>query len=295
MIRSLLFFVLLAAWARAIPVSPSIEHTLTDEFGRTIAAQIIGVTADAVEFTRAGDKARFSLPIKKLSDEDKVFFAELLKKTEESRPLPDTPWLVAVRRDFQVFNPGIKRLVPLDPNTYGGTRIFVIATTYLTDTSSPQKDGLNREPSMPDQAPVLWIYHRGERLLFEIIAEKLPPGHAMLSYEAREKAMQQGSPVYQAFTSAWFDQRRRDTPNGSMSFSPSDEERADLVKQLTQVMPIYWANIRATFYMMERGSSYPQCSAVRRDGTPVKFRGAPLTGSRQVVMKVLRDNAGELE
>lgn len=296
-VRPLLLFLLLAVLVRAEPVNPPIDRVVSDEFERTIDARIVGVTAETLEVVRVADQARFSLSIKKLSEADRVFAAALLKKIIESRPLPDTPLVTAIRRDFQVFDPVKKRLVAVDPKAYASTRIFVIGVQHLYDPAYAFGSRTSTRDAVPDQAPVLWISISGESTLFELAAEKLPSGHAMLGYKARENALNQGREVQADFINGWYKRNRTDPFDGTAQpFKPSDKERADFLIKLARIMPPYWTDYSAHFDTGETGPrSYPRFVALRRDGEPVKFRGTPLAGSLKVVMTVLRDNASELE
>jgi hypothetical protein len=296
-VRPLLLFLLLTLFVRAEPVNPPIERVLSDEFERTIDARIVGVTAETIEVVRVADQARFSLPLKKLSEADRVFAAALLKKIVESRPLPDTPLVAAIRRDFQVFDPAKKNLVPVDPKAYATARVFVIGIQHLHDPEHAFASRLNARDAIPDQAPVLWISVTSESSVFALSAEKLPDGHAILGYKAQENALAQGRAVQTEFMNGWFKRNRPDPfADGGMTFKPSDKERADLLMKLARAMPPYWTDYAANFDTGETGGrSYPRFVALHRDGTPVKFRGAPLAGTLKIVMTVLRDNASELE
>ena len=297
-VRPFLLFFLLALFVRAEPVNPPIDRVLSDEFERTIDARIIGVTADTIEVVRIADQARFSLPLKKLSEADRIFAAALLKKIVESRPLPDTPLVAAIRRDFQVFDAAKKRLVPVDPKSYATTRIFVIGTEYLHDPAYAfgANPNISTRDSIPDQAPVLWISLNTESSVFELAAEKLPEGHALLGYKVQQNALTQGHEVQTEFINAWFKRNRPDPfAEGGAIFKPSDKERADFLVKLARTMPPYWTDYSASFDTGDEGRSYPRFVALHRDGAPVKFRGSPLAGTLKIVMTVLRDNAAELE
>lgn len=274
---------------------PPVERTIADEFERTMDVRIVGVTADSLEVVRTADNARFTLSLAKLSKADRDFAGSLLKKIELSRPLPDTPWLRSVRRDFEIFDATKKRLMPLPADAYAGHPIFVVAFNYLHDPATAFPSGARRKDAVEDQAPVLWIMLSGEPALFELAGENLPKDHAIISHEARQKAQNQGDAAYQEYFTAWYNRNSRDG-NLMPQFNPSEKERADLVFKLSKAMPPYWADVSVSFSLGGNGSrSFPQFYAVRRDGTPVKFRGTHLAGTRQVVMKVLRDNATELE
>lgn len=293
--RFTLLFVLLAPLTRAVTVLPPVERTITDEFERTMEVRVVGVTSDSLEFVRIADNARFTVPLGKLSKADQTFAGALLKKIERSRPLPDTPLIKAVRRDFQVFDAEKKRLVPLAADAYQGEPILVVAFTYLHEPSRAFEGGMRNQNPVADQAPVLWILLSGEPALFALASEKLPKDHAMISYDARQKALSQGDGVYQDYFTGWYS-RNFKGEGPAPQFNPSEKERAELTGKLARAMPPYWVDVSATFYLGNRGSrSYPQFIAVRRDGSPVKFRGADLTGSRQVVMQVLRDHSAELQ
>ena len=135
----------------------------------------------------------------------------------------------------------------------------------------------------------------GEPTLFELAGEKLPEGHAIISYKARDLALEQGQRVQSDFISAWYKRNRRDTFD-SQPFKPSDKERADFLLKLSKAMPPYWTEYAGSFDTGDTSPrSYPRFVALRRDGSPVRFRGADLAGSLRVVMTVLRDNAAELE
>lgn len=293
----LLIAMLLATGCAATPVSPPVERTLTDEFGRTTEVRVTGVTADAVEFMRLGDNTRFTLPVKKLSEADQAFAAELFKKIEDARPMPDTPWLIAVRKDFQAYNPERKLLDPLGPKAYARDKVFVVAFRYLYDRFTFRDDVSDRARPFPDQAPILWIFFTGgERPLFELIGEKLPPGHAMLSYDVREKTMSRGQEVQEGFITDWFNRKRKDRGTAPLSFTPTEKERAELISKLAKVVPVYWSNVAISFPIGNSDSNSQEVySAVRRDGTSIQFRGGPVIGTRQTVMRVLRDYAAELE
>ena len=296
-VRPLLLFLLLALLVRAEPVNPPIDRVLSDEFERTIDARIVGVTAETIEVIRIADQARFTLSLKKMSEADQVFAAALLKKIIESRPLPDTPLVTSIRRDFQVFDPAKKRLVPVDPKSYASTRIFVIGIQHLHDPAYAFGSRMITRDAVPDQAPVLWISVAGESSVFELAAEKLPEGHAMLGYKAQENALNQGREVQTDFINGWYKRNRTDPFDGTgQLFKPSEKERADFLIKLARAMPPYWTDYTAHFDTGDTSArSYPRFVALRRDGSPVKFRGTPLAGSLKVVMTVLRNNAAELQ
>lgn len=283
---------------RAEPVHPPIPRTLTDEFERTMDTRVVGVTADSIEVIRVADDARFSIPLKKLSEADRAFAAGLLKKAIESRPLPDTPLVKAIRRDFHVFDPAKKRLVPVAPDAYAATRIFVVAQNYLYDTESPftsrSRVRAERDAGVVEQAPVLWVLLNGEHALFQLAAEKLPEGHALVGYDARESVIKKQQQVYSEFVTAWFGRNRSDAFSGQ-SFNPSEKERADLALKLKKVVPPYWPESNTYGMGSTTARQYPWFRAVHRDGAAVRFRGSDLSGSLKVVMTVLRDHADELE
>lgn len=288
----------LAFHLHAEPIHPPVPRTLTDEFERTMDTRIVGVTSELIEVIRVADDARFSIPLRKLSEADRAFAAALLKKAIDSRPLPDTPMLKAVRRDFQIFDAAKKRLVPLEADAYSTTRIFVIAQNYLYETESPfvsrSRMRNERDAALPDQAPVLWILLNGEAALFQLAAEKLPEGHALISYDAREAVVKKQQGIYADFVNAWFGRNRSD-PFANQAFNPSEKERADLGVKLKKVVPPYWPDFNAYGVGTSTSRQYPWFKAVHRDGTPVRFRDAELSGSLKVVMTVLRDHASELE
>lgn len=291
----------LALGLRAEPIHPPIPRTLTDEFERTMDTRVVGVTPDSIEVIRVADDARFFIPLKKLSEADRTFAAALWKKALESRPLPETPMVKAIRRDFNVFDATKKRLVPLEHNAYATTRIFVIAQNYLNDlVDSPfvSRSPVRREQdaTVTDQAPVIWVLLNGEPALFQLAADKLPEGHALIHYDVRELTMKKQREVYSEYVNAWFGRNRPDPfSTTSRSFEPSDKERAELISKLKKVTPPYWPDFNWFGLHSSSSRQYPSFKAVHRDGTPVRFRGSELSGSHKVVMTVLRDHASELE
>jgi hypothetical protein len=296
--RLLVLIVLCAvACAKAEIVNPPVERVLTDEFDRKVESRIVGVSADQVEIIRSADGARFSVPLATLSESDRVFAADLLRKAGESRSLADTPFITAVLREFQVFDPIKRRLVPVAAETYASTRIFVIGLQNLYDPARAYAVGSVGVSGIPDQAPVLWISTTDEPSLFELVAGKIPQGHATLGFKKQLELMAEGRRAYREY---W------DISNGSSSApdrkrpTPISQEkaRADFLSKLDALAPPYWPNFRWQFDPETRAASsfsLPRFYALRRDGTPVKFRGVPLAGSHVVVMTALRDNAAELE
>lgn len=277
-------------------MNPAINRTLTDEFERTMETRVVGVTANAIDVIRVADQARFSIPLQKLSTEDRAFATALLKTIIESRPLPETPLVKAVNRDFQVFDATQKRLVPVESGAYASTRIFIIAKNYLNDpdyvfsTSRRDREG-QADKNTP---PVLWILLNGEAAMFQLAGEKLPAGHAVIGYEARENVVKQEQALQSEFVSSWYN-RNRSGSSGGQAFTPSEKERADFAIKLKKVLPPYWPESDNPYVASTVSRQYPWFKAIYRDGTPVRFRGSDLSGSLKVVTTVLREHAAELE
>ena len=299
--RLILLAWLTTTFVSAVSVTPPVERTLTDEFERTTEVRVVGVTPTALEIVRVADGARFTLELKRLSEVDRLFAAELLKKIEDSRPLPETEWLNAVRRDFQVYDTAKKALVPLAADAYSKERIFVVAfvsgigepDTLFSRVYPPAPSGSVQKP---DPAPVLWIVLSGDSEALGQAAESLPAGHAVLSLKARERAVDRGRPFRSRFAEDWYKRNQDKIGTGVFYLKPSDKEREELEGKLAKVMPSYWVLPAAgVFGLNEINYNLPVFSAIYRDGTPVKYRGVALNGPRPRVISVIRDRRAELE
>jgi hypothetical protein len=287
---------LFSAFLFAEPVAPPIARVLTDEFGRTIDARILEVTPDTIEFVREADRTRFKLPLKSLSASDQLFASDLLQKIIRERPLPDTPLVAAIRRDFRIFDPAKRVLVSVPSNAYAQTRFFVIGTHPVSELDAAVRD--RRLPVKPfsEQVAILWITITGEATLFELLAERMPPGHATIAFAVQQTAIEETRPAQEAFLIA-----RNGTGNDPFA-SPArpanslQKDRELFFVKLRRILPAYWTDYSANFYTGEsRGFATPRFVVLRRDGIPVKFRGAPLSGSLEVVATVLREHTPELE
>ncbi|GEM_PF-7025958 len=296
-----MFLAALLIEATAVPVEPPVQRTLTDQFERTTEARIVGVTVDAVEIIRDADRARFSIPLQKLSGTDQAFAAGLLKKIEAAKPLPDTEWLQAIRRDFQRYDADKKQFLPLGVDAFARDSILVVGITYIHIPESifdsrvfrllPNGDRVSMQ--IPDQAPVLWIVAGGELSDFHVAARKLPDGHGMLSHAARERAVKRAHPLWGKAVSEWL---KRNPVRGSGRIELPDQEAEALRLQVAKVLPVYWFEPLAGIYGgLATPSPMPVFCAFYRDGSPVQRNGAAIKGTRQQVMSLLRQNASVSE
>lgn len=299
------FFAAFVIEAAAVPVEPPVQRTITDQFERTTEVRVMGVTADAIEIVRDADRARFNIPLQKLSLADQEFAADLLKKKEVSKPLPDTEWLQAIRRDFQRYDAQKKQFLPLGADAYAHDAIIVVAFTLMHDPPRvfdpvvfrvlPNGDTVSAQT--PDQAPVLWIFIRGELDDFHAAAQKLPERHAMISYVARERAKKLESPIRSLVMREWL-KRNPAPPSPTPTGRPielSEEEFEGLRTKLLKIMPVYWFEPSSGSFGTKTPTPFPLFAAFYRDGRPVMYNGAAVKGSRQQVMSVLRGRASSLE
>ena len=292
------------AFAYAIPVEPSVQRTLTDQFERTTEAMIVDVSADAIEIVRTADQARFSIALNHLSKADQEFAAKLLANIQLSEPLPDTAWLQAIRSDFQMYDAPKKQFIPLSTDVYARDRILVVAFTHIYDPDKVFDSRIGRvlpngeHVSIPpkDVAPVLWILDGGKLADFHTVAQKLPEGHAMISFIVRERIEKRGHPLWGEAVSKWIKQNPAIPGQTSRSITLSDDERDALTAKLSKVVPVYWFEPSACIFAgMKNPPQMPLFGAFYRDGTPVKYNGIPVRGPRHEVMSVLRGHASQLE
>lgn len=291
---------LLAAWASvtvaAVPVEPPVQRMIMDQFERTTEVRVVGVTADALEVIRDADKARFSIPLQKLSAADQAFASGLLKKIEAAKPLPDTTWLQTIRRDFQRYDADKKQFLALGAEAFVRDPILVVG---ITDNHVPESvfdsragrvlpSGERVAIEIRDEAPVLWILVGGELSDLHVAARKLPEGHAMLSHTARERALKRAIPLRTKAVSDWL-KRNPVRESGRIEFS--DEETEQLRSQIARVQPDYWFEPLAGIYRgRATNTPMPVFGAFYRDGSPVLHNGAAIKGHRSQVMSLLRQH-----
>jgi hypothetical protein len=282
--------------AHAVPVGP-VQRTLTDQFERTTEVSVVGVTADSIKVVRAADQARFSIALDKLSKGDQEFARKLLAENQRAEPLADTPWLQAIRRDFQIYDAAKNQFLSLPADLYAQEPILVVGFTGIHDPSRvfdsrtgrilPSGEHVLSPPN--DQAPILWILDGGKIADFHTAAQKLPEGHAMISYTVRENIEKRALPFRGEAVSKWLKQNPPKPDQTSRRVTLSDEERDALSAKVAKVTPVYWFEpLAGIFQGLETPLPMPLFGAFYRDGTPVKYQDAHVRGSRQQVMSMLR-------
>lgn len=118
----LLALCLLGARAPADVLPQPVDYTLADPSGGALPIKITEISDTQLSFLRLRDGARFSLPLDQLSATDRDFAQRTLAELRAKIVLPETPWLQAVRKDFQSFHADTRRLGPVPAQEFAHDR-----------------------------------------------------------------------------------------------------------------------------------------------------------------------------
>lgn len=281
--------------ASALPVQPPVERELTAADGRTMRARVVGVTETAIEFVRNEDAARFTLPLERLSLGDRDFATDLHKRLVAAQPLPDTPFLQAVRKDFLRAVPDGKKMVPLAASDFASAPRLLLAVYPYAPPTASLWTGRNLEGLNIQELPVLWMFSSADKLQISLLAETLPAAHAVLSYEAMAPAVARADEIVGKESSDAY--RRRPPKDGEVWYLfTNEEDESAFEKKLLAKLPPYWPCMpRNSFNQLRRHQAAPYVFLVERDGRPTLFRDVPVSGNLATVVKVLREHADELK
>lgn len=294
MLAVILFTLAGVSAARALAVDPPIERVLKAEDGRSVDARIIGVTADTVELVRREDATRFKLAFARLGEEDRTFLTGLYRELLANQPLPDTPFLQLVRKDFVRAAADRKKTEPLPADAFARDRWVLLAVDEYFDGAHPPWTGRHLERLKVEEAPILWLLGRADGLKVELTADTLPERHAVLNARAAQAARN----ITEEMTNkALDDASRRDPPKSGEVWYPFADEAAEAAfeKRLLARLPAYWPRLPQVTFNERRREASPHVFLCRRDGSPAILRGHPVKGGLHEVINVLRKHEAELE
>lgn len=278
----------------ALPVNPPVERVLVASDGRSVDARIVDVTANTVELMRRDDGVRFKLTFDRLSEEDRVFLTGLHDELVARQPLPDTPFLQRVRKDFVRAAEDRKGTEPLPADAFVRDRWVLLAVHEYFDGTYVPWTGAHLAQAKLDEVPVLWLLSRVDGLKVELTADTLPRRHAVLSAPAARTARGIAEEMIEKAVSDAF--RRNPAKNNEVWYPFADEAaEAAFEKKVLAKLPPYWPRFPVVTFNERRREASPYVFLYRRDGAPAMLRGHPVKGGLLEVARVLREHAAELE
>jgi hypothetical protein len=280
--------------AAALTVNPLIDRVLKAEDGRSVDARIVDVTAGAVTLVRREDAVRFTLSLDRLSEEDRTFLNGLYRELLANQPLPDTPFLQLVRKDFVRATADRKKTEPLAADAFSRDRwILIVVHEYFSSPHFPWV-GPNQERDKLHELPVLWLLVTADALQVELAADTLPERHALLSARAARMARDVSSDLYDKAAN---DSIKRNPPKSGEVWYPFADEAAEIAfeKRVLARVPGYWPRLPFGPFNTRRRDVMPYACLYRRDGSPAILRGHPVRGDVHEVVAILRKHEAELE
>lgn len=272
----------------ALPLAEPVSRAMTSLEGRQVELTIDGVTEQTIEGTRIPGGERVSLPIARLTADDRAFAAELRARAEGPQRFARSTWVDALVADLWVLDSAggeAAGLAASEPSQWAGCGYFMVIVAGCLDGGRPLDFPKKMSAQRRAGLGIVVLYSAGGEVDVVMQAEAAGAPAGFLRAERVHAARR-----------VLLDLEREMSARTRMKAGdPPVYRTAEFGRTSLERLPAYWPRPPLVAGIFdERDDGVPQAYLLRRDGTPAMCDGRVVAGRVGEVVQILEKSHARL-